>query len=109
VKETILVADSKKLSAIAVAEILRLESNGIYTIIHTKNKSKFVSCKHLKIIESELSSSSFFRVHKSHVVNLREIGVYEKGKGGNLVMSDGSIVPVSKRKKSEFLSRFKGE
>lgn len=108
-KETILVADSKRVSAIAVTEILRLESKGIYTIIHTKNNSKFISSKHLKIVESELRATFFFRVHKSHVVNLREIGVYEKGKGGTLVMSDGSLVPVSKRKKSEFLSRFKGE
>jgi two-component system, LytTR family, response regulator len=102
----IVISDNKKIHAIDVTEILRLESQGGYTIIHSKNKQQFVSSNHLKIISKDLDSKLFFRVHKSHIVNLTEVKTYEKGKGGVIIMSDGSIVTVSRRNKAEFLKRF---
>lgn len=93
--------------AINICDILRLESNGTYTIICLKNKQQFVCSKHLKVILSELDPSKFFRVHKSHAINLLEIKNYEKGRGGYVHMSDESTVPVSQRKKAEFLNRLR--
>ncbi len=105
-KGNIVISDNKKIHAISVSDILRLESQGGLTIIHSKNKQQYVSSNHLKIIFGELDDKIFFRVHKSHVVNLNEVKTYEKGKGGILIMSDGSIVTVARRNKSEFLKRF---
>src|SRR5574337_674482 len=102
----IVVSDSKKIHAIPIIDILRLESQGGYTIIHSKNKVQFVSSSHLKEVSRELDPKVFMRVHKSHIVNLGEVKTYEKGKGGIIVMSDGSFVTVSRRNKAEFLKRF---
>ena len=59
----------------------------------------------LKEFDEQLSGHDFFRVHHSHLVNLKDILRYQKGKGGTLTMSDGSEIAVSTRKKEEFLKR----
>jgi two-component system LytT family response regulator len=43
------------------------------------------------------------RVHKSHIVNTDYIAAYRRGRGGVLVMTDGSEVEVSARMKSALL------
>lgn len=99
------IADNRKVHVIPLNEIFRLESQDGYTIIHTKNKQQHISSNHLKKIEKKLDAKLFFRIHKSHVINITEVRTYEKGAGGFVVMSDGSIVAVSRRNKSEFLKR----
>lgn len=104
-KGNIVISDNKKIHAISCGDILRLQSQGGYTIVHAKNNQQFVSSNHLKVILKDLDPKVFFRVHKSHVVNLKEVKTYEKGKGGLITMSDGSIVVVSRRNKSDFLKK----
>jgi two-component system LytT family response regulator len=61
--------------------------------------------KTLKDCEELLSEYNFFRVHASHLINLRFIKEYIKGDGGQVKMIDGSYVDVSRRKKDEFLQQ----
>ncbi len=89
-----------------VKDILRLEAIRIYTVIYVKNKEQYICSKHLKVVCEELESSTFFRVHKSHVINLREVKGYEEGRGGKVIMSDNKVIDVSQRKKALFLKKF---
>ncbi len=89
-----------------VKDILRLEAIRIYTVIYVKNKEQFICSKHLKVVCEELQSSTFFRIHKSHVINLREVKGYEEGRGGKVIMSDNKVIDVSQRKKPLFLKKF---
>jgi two-component system LytT family response regulator len=50
-----------------------------------------------------LHSYAFLRVHNSHIINLAKVSKYLKGKGGIAVMSDGSYIEISSRKKEIFL------
>ena len=50
---------------------------------------------------------SFYRVHQSHLVNMAHVKRYDKQEGGQLVMDDQSLVPVSFRKKEELMKVFK--
>jgi two-component system LytT family response regulator len=59
----------------------------------------------LKDIEEMLEPYSFFRVHRSYLVNLNEIDKYIKGKGGYLLMSEGSSVDVSKNRKESLMHK----
>lgn len=108
-KGNIVISDNKKMHSISCNDILRLESQDGYTIVHCKNNQQYVSTNHLKLITKDLDPKLFLRVHKSHVVNLKEVKTFEKGKGGLLTMSDGSIVVVSRRNKSGFLKKFCSE
>ncbi len=53
-----------------------------------------------------LEDFMFMRVHHSYLVNLNEIRKYIKGEGGNLIMSDGSSVDVSRSKKEQLLKNY---
>ena len=64
--------------------------------------------KPLKEYEELLEQCNFFRVHKSHIVNLNHIEKYVKGKGGYVITNDGSHVDVSVQRKEELLQVLTG-
>lgn len=93
---------------IKVNEIIRLASDKNYTDFYLEGNRKIVVTRNLKEYEEHLTPHGFFRVHHSHMVNLNHLVRYVKGEGGYVVMTDGSSVDVSRRKKEEFLARLAG-
>jgi two-component system LytT family response regulator len=93
------------LEFIQVNDIVRCESDVNYTTLFLRDRQKMVVAKTLKEFEEMLGDYNFFRVHKSHLVNLAYIKSYNKGKGGTLTMTDHSTVEVSTRRKDEFLKK----
>jgi two-component system LytT family response regulator len=91
---------------ISVDDILRCEARGGYTLFFLKNKEEILSTKAIGEYEQILPSTFFFRVHHSHIVNLRCIRKYHKGRGGLIEMEGGTKIEVSARRKTQFLSRF---
>ncbi|KFE96868.1 LytR/AlgR family response regulator transcription factor [Chryseobacterium luteum] len=55
--------------------------------------------KTLKEYEELLGEHGFESIHQSHLINLNELKSYIKKDGGFVIMSDGSQLPVSQRKK----------
>jgi two-component system LytT family response regulator len=55
-----------------------------------------------------LQDCSFIRIHKSFLVNMRHVKQYKKGEGGMVVLSNGTEIEVSRRKKEQFLQTIKG-
>ena len=91
-----------------VSDIIYCESNGPYTHFILKQTGKIVTSKHLKEYENLLSGYDFFRIHKSYLINLREIQKYIRGEGGQLIMSNGAALSVSKQRKEDFLNIYSG-
>ena len=50
-------------------------------------------------------ASNFFSCHRSYLVNLDKIRVFEHQNGSSLVMVNGDKIPISRRKKSELKKR----
>jgi two-component system LytT family response regulator len=88
-----------------VSDIIRCESDVNYTTIFLKDKQKLMVAKTLKEFEEMLTEYNFFRVHNSHLINLSYIKNYVKGKGGYVVLNDGSEIEVSSRRKEAFLKK----
>ncbi len=86
-----------------ISEILRCEADRAYCKFHMLNGQKVVVSKPLKEFEDLLEECNFFRVHKSNMINLRQIKKYVKGKGGYLILSDDSHVDVSVRRKEALM------
>jgi two-component system LytT family response regulator len=80
-------------------DILYCEGVGNYTRFHIKGKPDILVSKTIKEYEELLQDHSFLRVHKSYLVNIQHIHMYEKE--GMLKMSNGDSVVVSRRKKDE--------
>lgn len=88
-----------------IYDIVRLEAKGSYTQFFLKDGSKIMVSKTLKDWEEVLCDNSFYRVHDSHLVNLKCIKKYIKKEGGHLLMTDNSSVNVARRRKEEFLKK----
>jgi len=95
------------LQFVEIRDIIRCESDNTYTTFFLKGKTQVLVSKTLKEVETILGPFGFFRVHNSHLINLDEVAEYLKGEGGQVKLSDGSVVDVSRRRKEEFLERVK--
>jgi two-component system, LytTR family, response regulator len=91
---------------IEIDSIVRIEAEGNYSHFYTDKAEHYLVTRTLKEYDELLSGHHFFRVHQSHLVNLKKVTRYIKGKGGSVVLSDGSMVDVAVRKKEEFLNVF---
>ncbi len=88
---------------INIDEIIRFEASSNYTILFLQNKMSILSTKTLKEYDGLLAESTFYRIHKSHLINLNNVQRYVNGDGGYVIMSDASEVEVARRRKEAFL------
>lgn len=74
-----------------------------YTRVFTVNGGEVIVSKQLNTIESLLPEKLFYRIHKSHLVNLNYIKSYNRTDGLNIVLENGTKLVVSVRRKEDFL------
>jgi two-component system LytT family response regulator len=94
------------LNFISVDDIIRCQADGGYTVFFMKNGDKILSTKPIKEYEILLPPDTFLRIHHSHIVNLKYVKKYHKGRGGYIEMDGKVTIEVSVRRKQEFLGRF---
>jgi two-component system, LytTR family, response regulator len=90
---------------ISISDIIRCEADSNYTVFYLSDKTKMVVSRTLQDFEEQFSEHEFFRVHHKHLINLKHMKEYIKGKGGQVIMTDNSVLDVSVRKKADFLQR----
>jgi len=88
---------------IKVSDIIYLEAHVNYTHLHLVNKQKYVVSRTIKDFEELLPSETFLRIHNSYIINKDYVEKYIRGDGGQVVLSNGAVLDVSKRKKADFL------
>jgi two-component system LytT family response regulator len=94
------------LRMVLVKDILFCMADGTNTRMHLQSANKPATVNRtLRDVEGMLRNKGFFRVHHSYVVNLNYMERYLKGDGGEIVMNDGSCIPVSRNRKQEFMDR----
>lgn len=91
---------------VSLKDVVHCEAHDNFTDFYFVSKPKMMICRTLKFYEELLSDSGFLRVHKSHLINLEHVEKYKKGKGGQLIMSNGSAIDVSPNKKDELMLHF---
>lgn len=104
-KKKLTVATGNELLFLDIEEIIRCHSDINYTTIHKKDKQKIVVAKTLKEFEELLTDHNFYRIHNSELINLAFIKSYNKGKGGSVILTDGTELEVSTRRKEDFLKK----
>jgi two-component system LytT family response regulator len=103
--KTIVLKTSDKIFLVNIPDIIRCESDWNYTRFFTKEGKRYmVSCP-IKVYVDILEDHGFFRIHKSHLVNISCIDSFDK-KDGSLILKDETRLPVSRRKKNELLEIF---
>ncbi len=86
-----------------LADILYLEAQRNYTVLHFVNRPRLTASKTLKELEELLPDNLFFRIHHAHIINLKYIRKYIKGDGGQVEMQNGDLLDVARRRKDAFL------
>ena len=82
-----------------ITDILFFQADGAYTKVFIKNMPTLIISKGLKSFESTLEeNSSFFRCHKSYLVNLKYATDYVKTNNGHLVVDKTHKIAVSSEK-----------
>ncbi len=94
---TISVKTAQQTYFVPIKDIIRLEADGSYTSIMTKD-GQIIASKNLKFYEKILPGDTFIRTHQSHLVNKKCIKGIDKN--GKLKLSNNDLVPISFRKKS---------
>jgi len=90
-----------RIEFIEVHKIIRCQGEGNYSHIYFEGNKHLLVAKTLVEFEDLLQEYSFFRVHKTHLVNLKQVVAYEKTDGGILQLSNGDKIPISRRRKED--------
>lgn len=92
---------------VKLSEIIYCEAERSYTIFHLEGGKNLLVSKALIEYEVLLKDTTFFRVHKSFLINLLHVREYQRGEGGMVIMSDKAEIEISRRKKEAFLDQVK--
>jgi DNA-binding LytR/AlgR family response regulator len=96
----------QKIVFVEAQDVLRLHSDGHYTRVITAQGNQFCNLS-LGDLEGRLEPEHFMRVHRSHIVNLREVTQLLRT-DGRLVLrlrGDETEVPVSRTSSPELMAR----
>lgn len=93
---------------VAFDDIITLVADGMYTKI-TTTKEEYLISKPLRHFADLLEKiPTFYRPHRSYLINLAFIKQYVKSDGGYILMDNDTTVSISKEKRDEFLTLVSG-
>lgn len=106
--DKIAIPTAEGMEFIPIKNILHIESSSNYSKLYLNESKVITVTKLLKDFEDMLLPYRFYRIHHSHLINLNYIQKYLKADGGQVLMQDGTLIDVSRRKKDEFLKIITG-
>ncbi|MFA6832894.1 MAG: LytTR family DNA-binding domain-containing protein [Bacteroidaceae bacterium] len=94
---------NKKIYKIDFSDILYVQSQNEYLKYYTKSNGNLLVYGTMKSAEEMLSNGSFYRIHRSYIVNDSAIKYIE---GNRIVLKDGQKLPLGENYKTEFLAHW---
>lgn len=105
--EKMIISSTEGLNMVKIDDIIRCEADDAYTSLFLITGKKITVSKSLAVFEKLLEGRSFSRIHNKHLIHMKYIKQYQRGKGGSVIMEDGTEVEVSVRKKNQFMEELK--
>jgi DNA-binding LytR/AlgR family response regulator len=98
-KDYLFVKSEYKIVRIRLDEIIYIEGMREYVRIHLTTGKSLMPLISLRVLEEQLPSSKFMRVHRSYIVNLEKINTIDHSR----IVFDGKVyIPVSEQYKDYF-------
>lgn len=89
---------------VKLEDIIVMEADGMYTKVYRKTGDTKLVSKPLKYFVDILKENySFYRPHRSFLINIEHIQQYVRKDGNYIVMDNEMHIPISKEKRDEFL------
>ena len=98
-KEYLYVKADSKLVRIRMEDIIYIEGMREYVRIHIENSKSLMPLMSMHLLEEQLPSDKFMRVHRSYIVNLEKIVTIDHFR---IVFGGNVYVPVSEQYKAVF-------
>ena len=102
VEDCIYVRQGERMERCFYSEILYVEASGCYCYIYRRGKPRLSIAYPLLMVEPYLPEYMFRRVHRSYIVNLREVA----GFVGWSMCVDDRLIPVSRPYREEVFGCF---
>lgn len=100
--EKITIAEQFGFRMVKVSDIMYLQADSNYTIIHLSGLDKIVATRSMCEFEKILENSVFFRIHKSNIINMNFLKAYSSYEGNFAELTDGTRLSISRRKLIDF-------
>jgi len=91
---------------IQLSELIWVQASNNYTVFYMLEGRQIISSRNLKEYNELLPISQFYRIHHSHIINIKFVKKYIKGKHAQVVMSDGTILDIAQRRKDGFVKTY---
>lgn len=102
--QNLILKTADRIYSVNIQDVVNCESDKNYTTFNFINAPKLVVSTNLKEYETLLGPYNFFRTHQSHLINMAYFDHFIKTEGGNtIIMKNKTAIPLSVRKKEEFL------
>lgn len=109
-RQKLAISTTSSIIVVVITDILYCEADGPYTYFYIKGgNDRIISSRHLKEYEDLLSEHNFFRVHKSYLINVKEVKQYLKSDGGRVLLSNGAKLEVSDKRKEDLMKILSNE
>lgn len=94
----ILIPTSRGTKTVLEEDIIRIEASSNYCKIFFNNERPLVVAKVLHWFQDNLPEETFYRIHRTHIVNRMHVaGITEQSM---VRLSNGDIIQVSRRRKN---------
>ena len=90
---------------IELKNIIYCEAQGNYTAFYLRGNDKILISKTLKIYTDLLIEFDFFRLNRSHLINLKHVRNYGRQKNPVITLSTGVSLVLSENRKEAFLEK----
>jgi two-component system LytT family response regulator len=102
VTEKITILEQYGFRILKLCELMYLQADSNYTILHLSGLDKIVVTRSLSEFEEMINNPLFVRIHKSTIINLDFLKAYSSFQGNTAELSDGTKLTISRRKLTEF-------
>lgn len=103
-KTTLLLPTSGGQLSVSPKDILYAHSDGNYCRFYMEDGQEYFINWMLKKALDRLSDRGFLRIHRQYIINIGKVHTYLPGDGGDVILLDGSKLPVSRSCKDELLA-----
>jgi len=92
---------------IHVEDIICLAANGSYTNVFLTDKKPILISKKLYQLSEMINHPDMFKPHRSYLINLNHVAQYTRRDGGQIIMDNELEVPLSTKRKDDFMEAIK--
>lgn len=105
--EKIILPSTKGFKTIALSNIESIKSElGNYCLFKLADNSSTLVTKPLSYFEELLPSTHFFRIHRSHIVNLDKVTTFNRT-SGKITLENGQSLEIAFRRRADFYNCYK--